>query len=571
MDRFLKPTKKLSARIQKGQRRIAYFSMEIGIDPAVPTYSGGLGVLAGDTIKSFADLNVPAVAVTLLYKHGYFYQEIDESGQQHEVPYHWRPKRFLKQLPAKILVTIENRPVYVQAWMYKVIGIKGFMVPIFFLDTDIPENDEAARSLTYYLYGGDRKHRLAQEIILGIGGVRMLEALKFNRISRYHMNEGHASLLTLELLKRQSGQDKEQDKEYVRRQCVFTTHTPVPAGHDKFDHGLVHEVLGDFINFDELKELGGEENLNMTLLALNLSHYVNGVAKKHGKVSREMFPGYHIDSITNGIHSSTWVSKPFRELYDEYIPEWRSDPSSFRYALSIPKEGLLHVHKEAKKSLINYVNSKTNIGMDYETLTFGFARRATAYKRASLIFRDKERLINIANDAGKMQFIFAGKAHPNDWQGKELIKEIISVSHELKDQVKVVYLDNYDMNLARMLVAGVDVWLNNPLKPKEASGTSGMKAAHNGVPSLSVLDGWWIEGCIENLTGWAIGLAGDIESNDDRDVKSLYDKLEKQVIPAFYNRPEEWINIMRHSIAMNASFFNTHRMVQQYVLQAYLY
>ncbi|MCK4809921.1 MAG: alpha-glucan family phosphorylase [Candidatus Omnitrophica bacterium] len=562
----------LAPRIQKKRRSIAYFSMEIGIHPKIRTYSGGLGILAGDTVKSCADLNVPLVAVSLLYKKGYFYQKLDEQGMQVELPYEWNPKKLLKLFKKKVTVTIENRTVFIQAWEYDVFGITGYRVPVIFLDTDIEENSEYDRSLTHSLYGGDSKYRFCQEIVLGIGGVRMLKELGFYRLSRYHMNEGHASLLGVELLKqRKKEEDPAWDIEGVRRMCVFTTHTPVPAGHDQFSYDLVREILGEFIPIDFLKNIGGEDNLNMTFLALNLSHYVNGVAKEHGKVSREMFPGYDISSITNGIHSSTWVGESFKKLYDEHIPTWRNDPFSLRYALSIPRDEVWNAHQEAKKILIDYVNNKQNAGMDYDTLTIGFARRATAYKRADLIFFDIDRLRNLSRNTGGIQLIFSGKAHPHDWPGKELIKKIISLSNQFDQDIKIVYLENYDMELAKMLISGVDLWLNTPRKPKEASGTSGMKAAHNGIPSLSILDGWWIEGCMEGLSGWAIGAAEDADSSDERDANSLYEKLEKIILPAFYNNRQNWINIMRHSIAINASFFNTHRMVQQYVLNAYLY
>ncbi|RJO64772.1 MAG: alpha-glucan family phosphorylase [Candidatus Omnitrophota bacterium] len=545
--------------------------MEIGFDSKVPTYSGGLGILAGDTIKSCADLKVPLVAVTLLYKKGYFDQALDAQGNQKESACLWEPSDFLRPLAAKIQVKIEGRTVVVQAWQYMVQGIGGYRIPIIFLDTDLAENSEYDRSLSYYLYGGDEKHRLAQEIILGIGGVRMLKELNYHRISRYHMNEGHASLLTLELLAQRTKEGSHWDVDGVKRMCAFTTHTPVPAGHDKFSYDLVHGLLNDYIPLDVLKKYGGEERLNMTLLALNLSHYVNGVAKKHGEVSQEMFPGYHIDSITNGVHSLTWVGDSFTKLFDARISGWQHDPFSLRYALSIPREAVWQAHVEAKRTLIEYVNAHTDAQMDLDVMTIGFARRATAYKRADLVFYDIDRLKTIAQQTGKLQFIFSGKAHPRDWPGKELIKKIYAMSASLKDHVKIAYLKNYDMELAKMLISGVDLWLNTPRKPKEASGSSGMKAAHNGVPSLSILDGWWIEGCIEDFTGWSIGSAEDAESNDEQDARFLYEKLEKVIIPSYYTNRTHWIDIMRHSIAINASFFNTHRMVQQYVLNAYSY
>ncbi|MCX5800571.1 MAG: alpha-glucan family phosphorylase [Candidatus Eisenbacteria bacterium] len=569
---------------RKEKTRIAYFSMEIGLDSKIPTYSGGLGVLAGDTIRSCADLNVPIIAVTLLYRDGYFRQKLDAYGNQEELASEWNPGELLALLPVKVSVQIETRTVSVQAWEYLVTGIGGHVVPVIFLDADVPENGAYDRSLTHCLYGGDDKYRLCQEVILGVGGVRMLKELGYHEIVRYHMNEGHSSLLTLELLneRKKSGAGRKRvdkiddtrsdwDVDGVRRMCVFTTHTPVPAGHDQFSYSLVSQVFGDFIPVDFLKQIGGGDTFNMTLLAMNLSHYENGVAKEHGKVSQVLYPGYHIDSITNGIYSANWVCDSFKGLFDKYIPGWRNDPFSLRYALSIPKEEIWSAHREAKRELIDYTNAKANAGMDGEVLTIGFARRATAYKRANLVFSDVERLTSIAGTSGRVQFIFSGKAHPRDMQGKELIKQVVAVSRRLGDQVRVAYLENYDMELARMLIAGADLWLNTPRKPEEASGTSGMKAAHNGVPSLSILDGWWIEGCIEGLTGWSIGTVVAEESSDVEDAGYLYDRLEKVVIPTFYGNRDRWIEMMRHSIAINGSFFNTHRMVLQYVLNAYTY
>lgn len=569
-DKDVNPQRYIKKR-RKEDRKIAYFSMEIGIDEKLPVYSGGLGVLAGDTIRSCADLNVPLVAVSLLYKKGYFNQRLQADGQQEEAPCEWEPTDSLALLPEKVKVTIENRTVVVQSWLYTVTGTSGFFVPVVFLDTDLPENSDYDRSLTQYLYGGDEKYRLTQEAVLGIGGVRMLKELGFEMLSRYHMNEGHASLLSLELLKTKKTDEAVWDIDSVRKMCVFTTHTPVPAGHDQFSYDLVKQVLGDFIPFETLKLLGGEEKLNMTLLALNLSDYINGVAKQHGKVSQEMFPGYHIEFITNGVHSSTWTCESFKKLYDKYIPGWRSDPFSFRYALSIPKNEIWQAHYEAKKTFINHINAQYNAAMDPDALTVGFARRAAAYKRADLIFHDENRLRDIVKGGAKLQLVFAGKAHPKDWAGKELIKRIVAASAHLKEQIKIVYLANYDIALAKLFVSGVDVWLNNPRKPQEASGTSGMKAAHNGVPSLSILDGWWIEGCIEDVTGWSIDSSTQQGTNDEKDAASLYDKLQRVIIPTFYNNRPGWIDVMRHAIAINASFFNTHRMVQQYVLNAYTY
>ncbi len=549
-----------------GKPKIAYFSMEIGIDEHIPTYSGGLGILAGDTIKSCADLNVPVVGVTLLSENGYFYQKIDEHGNQIELPIQFVVSDFLKSLPTTTTIQIENREVKLRAWYYPYKGLNDYIVPVFFLDSNLEENTPWDRELTKHLYGGDNKYRLAQEIILGIGGVRMLEELAYNTIDKYHMNEGHAALGTLELYRRF------QDVEQVRDQCVFTTHTPVAAGHDQFDVPIAKSMLGELLPEFILNEVTFEDKLNMTRLALYFSHYVNGVAKKHGEVSRMMFPGYTIDSITNGVHSRTWVSDPFQKLFDKYMPGWRSDPMILRGAFSIDKNEIWNAHMEAKKKLIDFVNHRYNRGMNYDDFTIGFARRQTEYKRPDLLISDPERLMKIAASKGKLQLIYAGKAHPKDNSGKETIKKIYKIMKELNNEnIKIAFINNYDMQIGKLMTSGVDLWLNTPRRPMEASGTSGMKAAHNGVPQFSTLDGWWIEGRIENITGWAIGSrkSNEKDSVDDDDRNDLYKKLENIIIPKFYNDRDNWIRTMRSCIAINASFFNTDRMIQQYVLSAY--
>ncbi|MGE5215885.1 MAG: alpha-glucan family phosphorylase [Chloroflexota bacterium] len=560
------------------QGTIAYFSMEIGLVTDIPTYSGGLGVLAGDMIRAAADLRVPVVALTLLHRKGYFYQRLDSAGQQIEEPVDWAVDDFLTQLPERTSVTIEGRVVALRAWKYDVAGPGDFSVPVYFLDTDLAENSEWDRTLTHYLYGGDQHYRLCQEVVLGIGGVRMLRALGYRAITRYHMNEGHSSLLALELLDEEAGRAGQpsasrEDVRTVRSKCVFTTHTPVAAGHDQFPMELVNQVLGrhEVVEMKDVFCCG--ELLNMTFLALNLSHYVNGVAKKHGEVSRLMFAGYNIDAITNGVHALTWAAAPMAQLYDRYISGWHQDNCSLRYALSIPKQEVWQAHLEAKKALLHYVNRETNIGMDSDIFTLGFGRRAATYKRVDLLFTDIERLKAIAGKGRGLQIIYAGKAHPQDTAGKEEIRKVFHARDLLRDKVKIAYLQNYSMEIGKMMTAGVDVWLNTPLPPMEASGTSGMKAAVNGVPSLSVLDGWWIEGCIEGVTGWSIGtLDGEAGASADHsnDAASLYDKLEQIVMPLFYHNRDDYLDVMRHAIALNGSFFNTHRMLLQYVLKAYL-
>jgi len=562
--------------------RIAYFTMEIGLRDDIHTYSGGLGVLAGDIVRSAADLNIPFVAVTLISRRGYFNQELDEKGHQIELPATWEPSRHMTMIPEKVSIELEGRRVYLQAWVYFVESLRGWKVPVIFLDTDLPENSADDRKITDYLYGGDEAYRMKQEAVLGIGGVRILKKLGFN-IKKYHMNEGHAAFLTLELLheyKRdiESVWDETHiwDIDTVREFCVFTTHTPVEAGHDKFPYELYNRLLGKYFPENVLKRLAGEKCLNMTLLALNLSKYINGVAKRHGEVSKEMFPGYQINAITNGVHSYTWTSESFRRLYDKYLPGWANEPEIFVRVGIIPDEELWNAHMEAKRRLIDYVKEATGVNMNYDTLTIGFARRATSYKRADLLFYDIERLEKIGR--GRLQIIYAGKAHPKDTEGKLIIEKIFSSIQRLKNTIEIAFLKNYNMEIALKLVSGVDVWLNTPLRPYEASGTSGMKAAHNGVLNFSVLDGWWIEGHIEGYTGWSIGPEPDatpqntqtIDDINRVDAEDLYHKLEDEIIPTFYNDRKRWIRMMQNAIGKNAYYFNTHRMMRRYVTEAYI-
>jgi starch phosphorylase len=556
-------------------RRIAYFSMEVAVDSGMPTYSGGLGVLAGDTLRSCADLKIPIVAVSLLYTRGYFEQHLDQWGNQREQPARWDPSKFARLLPPTVYVSVEGRPVVVRAWQYDITGLTGYVVPLLLLDANVEESPAGDRELTSDLYGGDERYRLAQEVVLGIGGVKMLRALGYTHIERFHMNEGHAALLALELLReRKQNEPAAWDFDGVRRTCIFTTHTPVPAGHDQFSYELVKQLLGDTAPLEVLQMLGGRDRLNMTLLALNLSTYVNGVAKRHGEVSQEMFPGYAIDSITNGVHSATWTSPSFQQLYDRYIPGWRTDSFALRYAISIPPQDIWEAHVQAKARLLEEVRRRTSLPFRDDGLTIGFARRATQYKRGDLVLSAPDELVDIAKKVGPIQLIFAGKAHPKDAPGKEIIRRVVRVAGQVKPEVQIAYLEDYDLTLAQLLTAGVDLWLNTPLPPLEASGTSGMKAAHNGVPSLSVLDGWWVEGHIEGITGWSIGRGpSDATSQEGRgaqDARELYDKLRGVIAPMFYQRRERWSEIMRSTIAFNASFFNTHRMVQQYAANAYV-
>lgn len=549
------------------RQKIAYFSMEIGLRSEIPTYSGGLGGLAGDAIRSAADLDIPLVAVTLVSNKGYFRQTLDPSGNQIEHTEEWNPAHFMTLLPENVSVKIQDRDVKIRAWFYNCKSLTGSCVPIIFLDTDVEGNDREDRKITDFLYGGDRRYRLKQEIVLGIGGVRMLEALGF-KVRKYHMNEGHSSLLALELMKR-NGTDLEKVKEL----CIFTTHTPVEAGHDKFDYGLVEDLIRDKNDIDTLRKFGGEDRFNTSLFALNLSNYVNGVTKRHGRVSCELFPGYKIQAITNGVHSYTWTSPYFRILYDRYLPGWANEPELLVRVGKIPDTEIWEAHWSAKRDLIDEVNKRTGAGMDYEALTIGFARRMTSYKRATLILSDLEMLRKI-NRRGKIQLIFAGKAHPNDEAGKQIIRDIFKAIETLRKEIKIAFLENYDMDLAAKMVSGVDVWLNTPSCPHEASGTSGMKAAHNGVVNFSVLDGWWIEGWIEDVTGWSIGPQPEEHLSCGEaslaELKDLYYKLYYIIVPMYYEQKDEWFKLINNSIGMLAYYFNSHRMMRHYVTNAYL-
>jgi starch phosphorylase len=550
---------------------VAYFSMEIAINPAMPTYSGGLGVLAGDTLRSAADLGVPLVAFTLAHRKGYFQQHLDGHGMQTEDVQPWNPAEFCTEEAARITVSVEDRVVTVRAWRYDLVGRYGHTVPIYLLDTDLDGNSGWDRGLTDHLYGGDTNYRLQQEIVLGMGGVRMANALG-HRVNVYHMNEGHAALLTLALIESELGggplgAPTESDLALVRQKCVFTTHTPVPAGHDRFSTEQTNRILGSD-RTARLEKLGCYRDgmLNMTLLALKFSRYANGVAMQHAKVSRAMFPEFAIDSITNGVHAPTWVSEPIQQMLDENFSSWRRDNLYLRNAIDLPEEQILAAHARAKENLLAEVGTRTGLVLDPRVLTLGFARRVATYKRATLLFTDPERLVEIANQAGGLQIIYAGKAHPQDEPGKALIQKVVEDAQKFSNTLlKIVYLENYAWDLGAMLTAGVDVWVNTPKRPYEASGTSGMKAALNGVPSLSILDGWWIEGCIEGVTGWAI----EDGANDQEEAASLYNKLEKAVVPLYLDAEEKWARLMRTTLAFNGSYFNTNRMVKQYTRNSY--
>ncbi|NIR46771.1 MAG: alpha-glucan family phosphorylase [Gemmatimonadetes bacterium] len=554
---------------------VAYFSMEIALDPDMPTYSGGLGVLAGDILRSAADLGVGMVGVTLIHRKGYFRQHLDEQGTQTESPHDWSPEERLQPLDPIVTVEIEGREVKVRVWRFEVRGRNGHIVPVLLLDTALPDNTAADQTLTDHLYGGDERYRLIQETILGIGGVEILRALGQDTNLIYHMNEGHSSLLTLALLEHRLGESgkpqiSDEEIEAVRKACVFTTHTPVPAGHDQFPRDLVTRVLGER-RTERLEATAclPDDRLNMTYLGLRFSRYINGVSMRHGEVSLGMFPEYPVEAITNGVHVETWAAEPIGQLLDRYIPDWRDDNRYLRYAIKIPLDEIQHAHAENKRRLLQLTEERTGVWLDEGTFTIGFARRATPYKRAELLLSEPERLEYIAESAGPLQIIFGGKAHPNDGAGKDLIRHIFEVGQQFSDAVRIVYLEDYGWKLARLLTAGTDLWLNTPAPPREASGTSGMKAACNGVPSLSILDGWWVEGHIERVTGWAIAEDHSEAADEAAEIAALYDKLEHDIVPMYYDRPTDYARVMRSAIALNASFFNTQRVVSQYLHNAY--
>jgi starch phosphorylase len=566
---FPQTPKVQAPHIDLSARQIAYFSMEIALSKSLPTYSGGLGMLAGDTLRSAADMGASIVAVSLAHRKGYFQQHLDASGQQTETDVVWNPET-LPAAEQSIVITMQGRDVMIRAWRFDVVGVTGHIIPVFLLDTDVEGNDPWDRTLTDKLYGGDNYYRLCQEAVLGLGGIHLLHALGC-RPEVHHMNEGHAALLTIGLLENRLApaplsEATDADAEAIKQQCVFTTHTPVPAGHDKFGTDQMLQVLGRERS-STIERFGALHNnlMNMTYLALRFSRYVNGVAMQHGKVSQQMFPEYHVHAITNGVHAATWLSKPFQKLLDKEVPEWRHDNQYLRSVYGIEPAAIASTHAEGKQRLFATVKQRTGITLDPNVLTLGFARRVATYKRASLLFHSPERLEAIAEKLGGLQVIYAGKAHPADNAGKGLIRDVFTSAAKLNSsKLHILYLENYDWDLGEQLTGGVDVWLNTPLRPYEASGTSGMKAALNGTPSLSILDGWWIEGCAEGVTGWAVADRDD----EAQEADLLYKQLETAIGPLFADK-EAWSRMQQHCIAMNGTFFNTNRMLGQYVSNAY--
>ena len=537
--------------------RVAYFSMEFAFQDGMHNFAGGLGVLAADTIYSFADLGVPAVGVSMIY-----HQEDDKEKA-------FFPEQFMKKREETVEIIIENRKVKIIIWQMDIVGKNGHIVPVFFLSSYTPENTRWDRDLTRYLYASDRYTRLGQEAILGVGGYRALKKMGYNTIRRYHMNEGHTALLGLERL-RANGNIIDT----VRAKSTLTTHTPVPAGHDYFDYQLAYETLGSLIP-SNIRDLATKDTLGMTQLAMNLSCKTNSVSKKHNEVCKNMFPGREIENVTNGIYHPRWVGNSMRELFNTHLPGWEQEPEIFENAVEkLPTEDLIKARRTEKKSLIDWINeTPENFAIEKvsdedlfseDTLTIGFARRFVPYKRPGLIFHNLDKLREISYK--KLQIVFAGRCHPDDMFCNKLRDTIVHYGRELRGQVKVVVIPNHSLEIAKHLTSGVDVWLNNPIPPREASGTSGMKAAGNGILNLSILDGWWIEGMEQApLSGWGFGGSSHEENFADRDTHDADELLTnlKDVINCYYERRAEWNERMKHAISL-LSYFNTHRLVKEY-------
>jgi starch phosphorylase len=603
--------------------RIIYFSLEYGLDTGLPVYSGGLGVLSGDTLKSASDLGLPMVAVGLLYRYGYFRQSLSADGWQQERyeenDWYHMPVQMVKDAegrPMRVTLVLDSVPVQIQIWKVQV-GV----IPLYLLDTNIPENSSKAREITSVLYGGDKDMRIRQEIVLGIGGIAALRSLGIIP-TIVHCNEGHSWFLTLERLRHlihDHGLSLAEATQYVWSTTVFTTHTPVPAGNEKFDPVLLRRYLGDLISqlgmdWQQYLSIGrvnpgdDAEHFGMTVAALKSSAFCNGVSELHAKVSREMWhniwpnlPSQEVPirAITNGVHPASWISHDMKELYESYFgPRFAEQPGApevWKKVQSIPSVELWRVHNKRRERLVYFSRKrlktqlqrrgttqgeiqKTDQYLDPQALTIGFARRFSTYKRGGLIFYDLDRLEKIvSNEEHPVQIIIAGKAHPLDTPGKEIIKQIIEFTGEPRFRNRIFFLEDYDINVARYLVQGADVWLNNPRRPQEASGTSGMKAALNGVLNLSILDGWWVEGYDEE-SGFKIGNGEEFENlrvQDQLEAELLYNALEREIVPLFYKRndidlPEEWLAMMKATIQKTGEGFSTHRMLTDYTEEFYV-
>ena len=549
------------------KQKVAYFSMEIGVDPQLPTCCGGLGVLAGDTVKGAAEIGFPLVGVSLRHHKGYFKQEIKDS-QQKEVLKRSNPFGILRKRTEEVKVEIEGRNVTVGAEEYVIKSGQGIKVPIYFLDTKLDDNEKEDREISetcYWMgkpttYEEHQRHRFKQEIVLGIGGIRILERIGY-KVRKYHLNEGHTALATLEVANKNSWDLKETKKRFS-----FTTHTLVPAGHELFPLDMVKNTLEGSFPLDKIMEYGGDAGcLNMTKLAMSLSDYQNGVSKKNSEAAREMFPEQNIDHITNGIHLGSWTSGSFKGLFDCHLPGWEENPERLKDSMTLPSEEVWRAHLENKSILLDLIEDEYGVELDRNRLTLGWYRRIAEYKRPTLIFTDRERLKRIG--AGKMQILVAGKAHPRDTYGKEAIKRIHEESKTINGDVPTIFIEDYGMEISPTLIAGVDVLLNTPRPPNEASGTSGMKALSNGVINVSSWDGWIDEEfkTKEGAIGWAFGHQHE---TDIQDAHGLYNVLEQKVLPTFYHNKEKWIEMQKNSISL-ASYYNTNRMLKEYIEKAW--
>lgn len=602
--------------------KIAYFSFEYGLHESLPNYSGGLGILSGDHLKSASDLGIPLVAVGLLYRKGYFRQYLNADGWQQEYDiendfFNLALEKVMDEKGdvMKIDVDLPGRKVYAQIWKANV-----GRIPLYYLDANIEENSAEDRNITAQLYGGNLETRIQQEILLGIGGVRAIHKLGI-KPTAYHMNEGHSAFLSLErirMLMQNHNLDRNTAKETVFGSNVFTTHTPVPAGNDIFSKDLIQKYFHDYVkqidmSMDEFLKMGRvnpndeRENFCMTVLALNLSAKSNGVSELHGHVSRSMWKDVWkgipenelpIDNITNGIHTLSWISVDMQILFDRYLgPRWRTKPLDYEVwerVARIPDAELWRTHERRKERLIEFARMRvksqitrrgyTKFEIEHaeqvlspDALTIGFARRFATYKRGTLLFKDLERLKKILNDPERpVQIIFSGKAHPQDNGGKELIRAIAEIARNPDFRDHIVFLEDYDINVARYMVQGVDIWLNNPRRPLEASGTSGMKVPPNGGLNFSILDGWWDE-AYDGQNGWAIGNREqytDLAYQDEVESKAIYNILEKEIIPSFYGRgrdgiPRQWVSSMKWSMQTICPVFSTNRMVSDYLDEFY--
>lgn len=544
--------------------RVAYFSMEIALENDLKTYAGGLGILAGDLLRAATSLKFPMVGISLLNPQGYLKQKISIFNNQISKPDSEFNFLKLQKLKTTTEVYIGKEKVQIGVWRYNIKNKNGFSVPVYFLDTNLESNSKENRKLSGRLYGGDRIYRLKQEIILGRGGIKMLEALGYKNIDKIHLNEGHGSLACVELLIESELKNLEDKIKDVRRHCVFTTHTSIPDSQEIFS-------LTDFLKYQvdfpkellKVKEIIKDSKINFTGLGFYLSSYVNAVSKKHQEVVNGLYPDFKVKSNTNGVDSEFWTADEFKKIYDKNILNWRKDNTLLKKVSKISINEIDLAHQKTKNRLIDYINSLSRADFKEDIFTIGYARRFVSYKRPEMLLSDIKKLLKINKEIGQLQIVYSGKAHTSDLIGQRMINNVLSIKNKLKGKLKIVFLENYDLEKAKLLVSGVDLWLNTPLPFNEACGTSGMKAAHNGVPQLSTLDGWWIEGYKENKTGWAI--------IDDFNIRTsnLYSLLSEKIIPLYYNKREEWLNVMRSTISLNASYFNTQRNLKKYIKEAY--